>query len=113
MGFRRNLFGSPPSLLANLPRLRNKLVAERERLAREEAKAVERVDTLRDIMDSMSNELAQRQIDPTKTAALILKAGARARGEIPQPLPPVGSTARMIVNADRKRRGLAPYGDDE
>jgi hypothetical protein len=28
-------------------------------------------------------------------------------------LPPVGTTARMMINADRKRGGLAPYGHDE
>jgi hypothetical protein len=61
----------------------------------------------------MAEELRSRPINAERTARLILEAGAKARGKIPQPLPPVGSTARMIVNADRKRRGLPPYGDDE
>jgi hypothetical protein len=27
-------------------------------------------------------------------------------------LPPLGTTARAMINADRKRRGLPPYGDE-
>jgi hypothetical protein len=40
----------------------------------------------------------------TVTAAEILKADAKRRGEVVT-LPPMGSTARMIVDADRRRRG--------
>jgi hypothetical protein len=60
------------------------------------------------------------------SAQQIVDAGARARNERSAPdvrtgvvrklrsdLPPVGSTARDMINIDRKRRGLAPYGDDE
>jgi hypothetical protein len=60
------------------------------------------------------------------TAQDIVDAGARARGAAEAPdvvtgvirklrsdLPPVGSAARAMLNADRKRRGLPPYGDDE
>jgi hypothetical protein len=60
------------------------------------------------------------------SAQQIVDAGARARNERSAPdvrtgvarklrsdLPPVGSTAREMINIDRKRRGLAPYGDDE
>jgi hypothetical protein len=60
------------------------------------------------------------------TAQGIIDSGARARNEREAPdvttgtirklrsdLPPVGSTARAMINADRKRRGLAPYGDDD
>jgi hypothetical protein len=112
MTFRRSLFGSPSPLLGDLPRLRNQLVASREKLAREEAKASAEVDTLRSIMDDMSNELAQRPIDPVKTAALILRAGARARGEVPVPLPPRGSVARFIVLSGRKAKGER-VDDDE
>jgi hypothetical protein len=59
-------------------------------------------------------------------AQAIVDAGARARGERVAPdvatgivrrlrseLPPVGSTARAMIDADRKRRGMPPYGDDE
>jgi hypothetical protein len=59
-------------------------------------------------------------------AQAIVDAGARARGERVAPdvatgmvrrlrseLPPVGSTARAMIDADRKRRGIPPYGDDE
>jgi hypothetical protein len=114
MAFRRfQVLGSVPPVLGDLPRLRNQLVASRERLAREEAKASAHVDSLRSIMDDMSNELAQQQIDPKRAAAFILRAHARATGEVRAPLPPRGSVARLMVNADRKRRGLEPYGDNE
>jgi hypothetical protein len=56
----------------------------------------------------------------------IIDAGARARGERAAPdvvtgairklrsdLPAVGSAARVMINIDRKRRGLPPYGDDD
>jgi hypothetical protein len=56
----------------------------------------------------------------------VIDAGARARNEREAPdvttgvvrklrsdLPPVGTTARQMINIDRKRRGLPPYGDDE
>jgi hypothetical protein len=60
------------------------------------------------------------------TAQEIIDSGARARNDREAPdvvtgavrklrsdLPPVGTTARQMINADRKRRGLPPYGDDE
>jgi hypothetical protein len=60
------------------------------------------------------------------TAQGIIDSGAVARNEREAPdvatgvvrklrsdLPPVGSTARAMINADRKRRGLPPYGADE
>jgi hypothetical protein len=105
MAFRRTLYGSPPPLLAALPRLRNDLLASRARLACEEAKAVERVDQLRSIMDDMSNELAQRPIDPVRTAALIVRAGDAARSGAPVKLPPKGSAARLIIDCGDISRG--------
>jgi hypothetical protein len=84
---------------------RNRLVAERERLVAAERRASAHVDDLRAIMDDMSNELAQRSIDPVRTAALIVRAGEKARGRVPTPLPPKGSTARAIVLAGMRARG--------
>jgi hypothetical protein len=86
--------------LVSLPRLRNQLVASRERLAREEAKAVERVDMLRSIMDDMSNELAQS--DPRQIAALIVRAGDAARAGVPPKLPPKGSNENVTDSCPSK-----------
>jgi hypothetical protein len=85
-------------LLVDLPRLRNQLVASRARLAAEEAKASGRVNDLRDLMDEMSNELSLGRIDPVRTAALITRAGDRARAGAPVKLPK-DKTARLIVTA--------------
>jgi hypothetical protein len=47
--------------------------------------------------------------DPEATAAQILRAAAKARGEVVE-LPEPGSKARMILDADRKRRNEPPLG---
>jgi hypothetical protein len=63
--FRRNLFGLPPALLANLPRAtdRNSTLVRREALAREEARLAQRLNALRDEMDALSNQLHQPSLD--------------------------------------------------
>jgi hypothetical protein len=51
-----------------------------------------------------------QKIDPVATAAQIVAAGNRRRGETPQPLPK-DPTARLIVLAGYKRRGEEPPDD--
>jgi hypothetical protein len=124
MAFRRfQSIGSPSSLLASLPRLRNQLVAERERLAAEERRLAKQIDnlrsrqddlsnrlhqpqnpSLREVRDMMTEEAAQRPIEPSKVAAFVLRAGELARGRVPPPLPPKGSVARFVVLAGMKAR---------
>jgi hypothetical protein len=79
------------------------LIASREKVA--ERKALAHVDSLRDIMDSMSNELAERTLDPAKVAKLISEAGDRARSGAPTKLPPRGSAARPIIDCGERARG--------
>jgi hypothetical protein len=43
--------------------------------------------------------------DPEGLAAQIVDPGRRARAEVPQPLPPKGSRARLIVLAGMRARG--------
>jgi hypothetical protein len=110
MAFRRVL--PPLSTLAPRAPSRNQLLASREKLAREERAAAEQVRQLRSILDDMSNELAQRPIDPKRAAALIIAAGDRARAGAPVKLPPRGSTARLIVVSGMRARG-EKVRDDE
>jgi hypothetical protein len=85
---------------------RRDLLVAREKLAREESRATSHVNDLRDLLDSMSNELAQRgPIDPVRTAQLITAAGDKARAGAPVKLPPRGSAARLIVLAGMRARG--------
>ena len=49
-------------------------------------------------------ELPRVDIDPAATAELIVRAGRVARGEVPTPLPPKGSVARLIVEAGMRAR---------
>jgi hypothetical protein len=87
---------------------RNQLLASRAQVAREERAAVERVQDLRWIMDSMTDELRQTRIDPVRTAALIVAAGDAARAGAPVRLPAKGSAARLILDAGERARGRKP-----
>jgi hypothetical protein len=109
--------------MANLPRLRNKLVAEREQLAARERQLGKEIDKLRSEQDDLSNRLhapnpslsdignmmeeerTQRPIEPAQVAALVIEAGRRARGEVPPPLPKKGSIARLVIDCGRRARG--------
>jgi hypothetical protein len=97
MAYRPSLFN------ALAQRNRRDLLAAREKVAAREREALAHVDSLRDIMDSMSNELAAKQIDPIRTAALIVAAGERAMARTPVPLPK-DKTARFIVSSGMKAR---------
>jgi hypothetical protein len=92
---------------------RNRLVAERERLAAEERRLAKQIDDLRSRQDDLSNALhtpnptladvanmmdaerAQRPVDPSKIAKMVIEAGEMARGRVPPQLPPRGSLARL------------------
>jgi hypothetical protein len=119
----RSSFGSrPPILAASRPLSRNDLVAERERLHAQEQRLARQIDLLRSRQDDLSNQLmrpnptlaevgammdrevAQRPLDAAAGARLISQAGDRARSGAPVPLPPKGSTARLIVVAGMKAR---------
>jgi hypothetical protein len=100
MAFRRS--PNPYNTLASPSR--NDLLAAREKVAAREREASAHVDSLRDVMDMMSHELAAKQIDPVRTAQLIVQAGERAMARTPVQLPPKGSTARFIVLAGMRAR---------
>jgi hypothetical protein len=78
-----------PRLVAPRPPARNDLVAERERLAREERLASERLDKVRGELDEVSNQLGGAS------------PGTTARDS-------EGDPALWMVNQDRSRRGLPP-----
>jgi hypothetical protein len=88
----RSVSGVSP-LMAALPRVpsRTNLLAERERLAIEERRAVERVEQLRSRLDDLSNALdrpgpsSAQPIErrPQAVALAIVNAGRRARNEPP------------------------------
>jgi hypothetical protein len=52
------------------------------------------------------------KIDTAATAAFIIAAGKKARGEVSPALPPKGSVARQIVLAGMKARGERLPNDD-
>jgi hypothetical protein len=128
MTFRRfRSIGSPPRLLAGLPRAmdRNSILAKREQLAARERSLAQEIERLRAQQDDLSNalhqpapesgrvdvrsmineELRSRPLDTAAGARLISEAGDRARAGAPVKLPPRGSVARLIVLAGRKARG--------
>jgi hypothetical protein len=91
---------------------RSQLLASRAKLAQQERAAVERVNDLRWIMDSMSDELRQKALNPGRVAALVIAAGDAARSGCPPPLPPKGSVARFVVLAGMKARGEKDIPDE-
>jgi hypothetical protein len=123
MVFRRNLFGSRPSLLASLPRAtdRDSTLARREALAREEARLTQRINQLRGEMDDLSNSLhrpnptlaethammveeaAAKPVDAAAFAAFVCAAGEKSRART-APALPKDATARFIVLAGLRAR---------
>jgi hypothetical protein len=98
---------------------RNDLLATRERLATEERKAAAHLDEVRAALDDLGNQLhgdggfVQAPVaDPERLAAQIVEAGRKARAEVPPPLPPKGSVARLIVIAGMKARNEKVPPDD-
>jgi hypothetical protein len=93
MVFRRTLFGSPPSLLASLPRAtdRNSTLARREALSREEARLTQRINQLRGEMDDLSNAL---HYQPPQSVP-------------PRPAPPPGRTPPGPLHATESLSTLA------
>jgi hypothetical protein len=117
---RPSRFGKVPPKLAT-PRVpsRNDLLAERERLAREEREAAARLDGLRDRLDEIGNRLAEPPPPPEKDpAALFMVNHIRARQGLPPltelpPMPPqpkaqkINPTelAKQIIRAGKRARG--------
>jgi hypothetical protein len=110
MAFRRNLFGSPPSLLANLPRVRshNDIVAERERLALQEARLSRQIDDLRARQDDLSNSLHR----PTSPTIPDYRPAPPPGRTPPAPLHKTEELSTVaFVNAGRKARNLPPLSE--
>jgi hypothetical protein len=98
---------------------RNDLLAERERLAREERQASQRLDALRGQLDELSNKLGVAQRESERDPALWMTNQARAHQGLPplKELPPgppqpkrggpidAAGTAKAIIAAGRRARG--------
>jgi hypothetical protein len=80
-----------PRLVAPRPPGRNDLLAERERLARQEREASARLDKLRGELDEVSNQLGVAGPAPVRESER--------------------DPALWMVNQDRSRRGLPPLTD--
>jgi hypothetical protein len=92
------------------------LERDRERLESERAAFAHERQT--EAAEEIAGDLAIEQMDSAlmtrdtgKLAAMIIRAGKRRRGEIPDDAtPPAGSLAAQIVQAARKARGEIPAG---
>jgi hypothetical protein len=68
----------------------------------------ERAETFRETRELIEGAIAEVVDARTLTLAeQIVRAGRKARGEIPLAPPPPGSTAAAIVDAGKRRRGEA------
>jgi hypothetical protein len=118
---RPSRFAAPRLATPRVP-TRNDLLAERERLARQEREAAARLDKLRGELDELSNQLGVAAPAPMRLSetnpALWMTNEARARQGLPpltelppgppqpkaQPIDPA-KTAAAIVAAGRRARG--------